>query len=64
MITILSLYCDFRGWEGGTIHQVIEDFDSLDVKEKVAFCNIISENKAVVDDYNFKYFACGCVKYG
>lgn len=59
MITVLSLYCEFKGWQGGTIHQAITDYDDLPVKEKQEFCNILSANKKyLTDDYNFKYFAC------
>lgn len=64
MITILSLYCNFKGWQGGTIHQAIEDFDRLDAKNKKKFCDIVEANKKhLTDDYNFKYFACNKIKY-
>lgn len=27
-MTTLDLYCAFRGWQGGTIHQALADFKS------------------------------------
>ena len=35
----LDLYCDFKGWQGGTIHQALADFRALPVASKDAFCN-------------------------
>jgi hypothetical protein len=37
----LGLYCKFRGWQGGTIHQAMEDFNRLPLKEKDKFCGIL-----------------------
>jgi len=63
-ITVLSLYCDFKGWQGGTIHQVMSDYDLLPVKDKQQFCAILRDNvNNIMDDYNFKHFACDKIGY-
>ena len=37
----LQLYCNFKGWQGGTIHQAMEDFKNLPMAEKDKFCGIL-----------------------
>jgi len=44
MKTLLEQYCEFAGWQGGTIHQAIEDFKARTSKERDAFCNRILVN--------------------
>jgi hypothetical protein len=39
MKTLLSLYCEFAGWQGGTIHQALEDFKGRPRVEQDSFCN-------------------------
>jgi hypothetical protein len=37
--TTLQLYCEFKGWQGGTIHQALSDFAALPMSDKDKFCN-------------------------
>ena len=37
----LELYCTFRGWKGGTIHQAMDDFTNLELEDKDKFCGIL-----------------------
>jgi len=40
----LHLYCKYKGWSGGTIHQAMKDFVKLPKEEKSAFCDILIKN--------------------
>lgn len=39
MQTCLDIYCDFKGWQGGTIHQAQEDFAQLSFEERNEVCD-------------------------
>lgn len=41
MKTTLELYCEFKHWQGGTIHQCISDYQTLSMNEKDKFCNMV-----------------------
>jgi hypothetical protein len=51
MMTTLDLYCKYKGWQGGTIHQAKQDFSSLPSREKFDFVSILKENKQDCSDY-------------
>lgn len=44
-ITVLELYCGFKGWQGGTIHQAKSDFLSLTASGRLSFLTILNQNK-------------------
>ncbi len=37
--TLLDLYCKFAHWQGGTIHEAVEDFMRRPRNEQDAFCS-------------------------
>lgn len=39
MKTVLELYCEFAGWQGGTIHQALTDYLARPLAERDRFCN-------------------------
>ncbi len=39
--TVLEIYCDFAGCQGGTIHQALEAFRSWDIERRLHFCNLL-----------------------
>lgn len=41
MHTPLQIYCQFAGWQGGTIHQAYDDFKSRDKKSQDKLCNML-----------------------
>lgn len=51
-MTTLSLYCTFRGWQGGTIHQALADFKALPMNSKDSFCSIgmVALDNGTLDD--------------
>jgi len=49
-MTTLDLYCAFKGWQGGTIHQALEDFRSLPLARKDDFCNTLMANLGALTD--------------
>lgn len=42
--TVLQLFCDFIGTQGGTIHQAINEFKDLPIEEQDKFCGILVDN--------------------
>ena len=56
--TVLQLYCDFKGWQGGTIHQCFSDFLTLGMADKDRFCNMVFRHgtENVVDLETFGNF--------
>lgn len=53
----LSLYCQFIGWDGGTIHQVKDDFLTLPQASKDTFCNRLMDNMTEISDIeNLQWF--------
>ena len=52
MINTLELYCKFKGWNGGTIHQAMEDFSSLTKAEQDKFCGILVDTMLENTDIN------------
>ena len=58
MKTILELYCEFKGWQGGTIYQALADYQALPLDQKDHFCNKVFnfETKNVLDLKTFSTF--------
>ena len=46
----LELYCKFRGWQGGTIHQAVRDYEALPLEQKHDFCILLVRNLLDVTD--------------
>jgi len=42
-MSVLQQYIDFKGWQGGTIHQAKEDFKSLSIEDKDRFCGRLNQ---------------------
>jgi hypothetical protein len=49
-MTTLDLYCSFRGWQGGTIHQALADFNSLTRTQQDEFCNRLIASLGTLTD--------------
>lgn len=58
MKTTLQLYCEFKKWQGGTIHEAMKDFHDLDMSDKDKFCNKVFNFglSNVSDIHTFKWF--------
>ena len=41
MKTTLEIVCNVFGWQGGTIHQVIEEYKKISLGEKDKVCNAL-----------------------
>jgi len=54
-VTVLDLWCSFRGCQGGTIHQAKHDFEHvLTKKERDTFCGILVDSMSrIVDNFEF-----------
>lgn len=56
-MNVLDIYCKFKGWQGGTIHQAMEDFQTLDIKEKDKLCGMLVDNlMSLTDPINARWF--------
>lgn len=59
MKTTIEIYCEFAGWQGGTIHQALADFVNRPIKEQDKFCTmamIEMDKKNLQDPYHFVNF--------
>lgn len=50
-MTLLEKYCEIKGWQGATIHQVFEDFKSLNLKEQDRVCGKLIDSMRDISDY-------------
>lgn len=49
-MTVMDLWCKFRGQQGGTIHATIREFRELPIHEKDRFCGILVDNLQEISD--------------
>lgn len=58
MQSTLSVYCQFKGWQGENIHQALQDFFALPMDQKDKFCNMVFEigTENISDIENFGNF--------
>ena len=55
--TLLEVYCELKGWQGGTIHQMHEDFKQMSMREKDTLCGKMMDRKNDIFDYeNISWF--------
>ncbi len=51
MKTVMDYWCEFTGWQGGTIHQALYEFKhNLSWKDKDKFCGVICDNISNISD--------------
>ncbi len=67
MKNLLELYCSFAGWQGGTIHQALQDFAIRPLPEKDKFCNSVfrygTEHLSNTDMSTFSIFLQNRMSY-
>jgi hypothetical protein len=51
MKTTLEVFCKSVGWQGGTIHQAREHFNSSPMSEQDKICSAISREFSEIEDY-------------
>lgn len=51
-----DLWCEFAGWDGGTIHDALRAFRGLPLHEKDRFCGMLSD---AIDKDQLKDLASG-----
>jgi len=50
-MTVIELWCKFKGYQGCTIHQVMLEFNHLTLKDADRFCGILADNIYNITDY-------------
>lgn len=48
--TVLQIYCEFKGWQGGTLEQALSDFKNLPMEQKDRFCGLLVDNMGDITD--------------
>ena len=51
MKTLLEIYCQIRGWQGGTIHQCHDDFISCDDSTRDKICSELINSMSNISNY-------------
>lgn len=49
-MTVIELWCNFKGYQGSTIHQVKEEFSKLSIDEMDRFCSVLSDRILSISD--------------
>lgn len=50
MKNVMQFWMEYRGNQGGTIHDALRDFKALPMAEKDRFCGILVDNLASLTD--------------
>lgn len=50
MTNCMKLWCEFMGYQGGTIHDALREFQTLSVSQQDKFCGILLANKEKLTD--------------
>lgn len=49
--TVMQLWCEYRNWQGGTIHQALYEFCyKLSDRERDQFCGILADRITEISD--------------
>jgi len=53
----LELFCQYKGYQGGTIHQAIDEFAAMQSGEQDRFCNLLMDKlDNIADLHNVQVF--------